>query len=66
MPLVPDTDGGGVDDGEQVIDNGTIPTDPEDDFMFDDTDGDGLSDYAEINIHETDPDNPDTDDDCWQ
>jgi len=40
-PTVADTDGDGLDDGEEVNEYGTDPTDP-------DTDGDGLSDGEEV------------------
>ncbi len=67
-PLNPDTDGGGLDDGEEDIDfNGHFdpntekdPLDPSDDR--DDSDGDGLSDPKEYWIG-TDPWDRDTDDD---
>jgi hypothetical protein len=55
-PSNPDTDGDGLNDGDEINVHGTDP-------LRADTDGDGLSDGAEINIHETDPLNPDTDGD---
>lgn len=59
-PRNPDTDAGGVIDGEEV-EQGTNPRDvPEDDPL--DTDGDGLKDRDEKNIWKTDPLKPDTDD----
>ncbi len=58
-PRNPDTDAGGVIDGEEV-EQGTNPRDvPEDDPL--DSDGDGLKDRDEINVWKTDPLNPDTD-----
>ncbi len=57
-PHNPDTDGGGVKDGEEVK-RATNPLDPIDDPI--DTDGDGLPDKDEINVYHTDPNNPDTD-----
>jgi len=58
-PRNPDTDAGGVIDGEEVM-AGTNPRDvPADDPL--DSDGDGLMDRAEINVWNTDPYNPDTD-----
>jgi len=47
-----------VNDGDEVLKNGTDPLAPKDDK---DTDGDGLSDFEEINVYGTDPLNPDTD-----
>lgn len=58
-PHNPDTDGGGVPDGVEVLDRQTNPLDPKDDYL--DTDGDGLSDYDEINKYKTDPNLYDTD-----
>lgn len=73
-----DTDGDGLQDGEEVNTYGTDPTsaDTDGDGLRDaieirrgtnpteaDTDGDGLSDGAEVNEYDTDPTDPDTDDD---
>ncbi|MBQ7155732.1 MAG: VWA domain-containing protein [Synergistaceae bacterium] len=66
-PLAKDTDGNGVNDGDEDPDDdgltniqegnaGTSMTNP-------DTDYDGLSDYDELNTYRTDPLNPDTDGD---
>ncbi|MCL2047487.1 MAG: VWA domain-containing protein [Defluviitaleaceae bacterium] len=66
-PLLWDSVGDGVSDGEQDSDGdgltnyeefilGTNPHSP-------DTDGDGLTDYEEVHIYGTDPLNPDTDGD---
>ncbi|MDD5223772.1 MAG: MopE-related protein [bacterium] len=55
-PLNPDTDGDGLEDGEEVH---TYHTDP----RSVDTDGDGLSDSDEVNISGTDPLLLDTDGD---
>ena len=55
-PLDPDTDGDGIDDGEELFDLGTDPTDS-------DTDGDGLDDGDEVAIHQTNPIEADTDGD---
>ncbi|MCC7197648.1 S-layer homology domain-containing protein, partial [Candidatus Peregrinibacteria bacterium] len=54
----PDTDKGGVSDGDEVLIKNTNPLKPQDDK---DTDGDRLSDFDEINVYTTDPFNPDTD-----
>ncbi|WP_438017691.1 DUF3344 domain-containing protein [Sorangium sp. So ce315] len=68
-PINPDTDGGGVSDGNEdtnldgAIDAGEgDPNDPADDVPPVDTDGDGLSDALEETIG-TDPDDADSDDD---
>jgi len=67
-PLLADTDGDGLNDGDEVAGAGSRPpTDP----LNPDTDGDGLSDLAESNTGVwvsaadpgTDPTNPDTDGD---
>lgn len=55
-PSNPDTDGDGLDDGDEVKVHMTDPLNP-------DTDGDGLSDGDEVNVYGTDPLNPDTDGD---
>ncbi|HLG26002.1 MAG TPA: S-layer homology domain-containing protein, partial [Candidatus Gracilibacteria bacterium] len=57
-PFNPDTDNGGVRDGDEVK-KATNPLDPIDDPV--DTDGDGLTDKAETNVFKTDPNDPDTD-----
>ena len=69
-PLVPDSDGGGIDDGaEDANHNGAVdvgeldPEDPSDDGTPPtDTDGDGLTD-AEEALAGTDPNNSDSDND---
>ncbi|WP_440988214.1 DUF7343 domain-containing protein [Haloarchaeobius baliensis] len=53
---VADTDGDGLDDGDEVNVHETDPTTP-------DTDGDGLDDGREVNDLDTDPNAADTDDD---
>ncbi|MCK4389375.1 MAG: DUF5011 domain-containing protein, partial [Desulfobacterales bacterium] len=55
-PDVADTDGDGLNDGEEVHTYGTDPNSL-------DSDGDGLEDGEEITVYNTDPSNPDTDDD---
>ena len=62
-PVIADTDGDGLMDGEEDANrNGRL--DPgETDPNNPDTDGDGLSDYDEIHIHHTDPSKRDTDGD---
>ena len=52
-PSVPDTDGDGLNDQQEVL-IGTNPLNP-------DTDGDGLTDGQEVLVHFTNPLNPDTD-----
>jgi hypothetical protein len=54
QPDNPDTDGDGLNDGQEVNQYGTSPTQQ-------DTDGDTLTDGAEVNEHGTSPTNPDTD-----
>jgi hypothetical protein len=54
-PAVPDTDGDGIRDGDEVNVTGTIPTDA-------DSDDDGINDGIERNTN-TDPLSPDTDGD---
>lgn len=51
-----DTDGDGLDDGEEVNEHDTDPT-------ASDTDDDGLEDGEEVDEHNTDPTDSDTDDD---
>jgi MYXO-CTERM domain-containing protein len=76
-PVIADTDGDGLIDGDEVDARGTDPTNPDtdgdglrdgeevDDASTDptnpDSDGDRLDDGDEVNIHGTDPNNPDTD-----
>jgi outer membrane protein OmpA-like peptidoglycan-associated protein/opacity protein-like surface antigen len=55
-PDNPDTDGDGLNDGEEVRIYFTNPLNP-------DTDGDGLSDGDEVRLHKTDPNKADTDGD---
>lgn len=55
-PKNPDTDGDGLNDGEEFL---TYKTDP----LKVDTDGDGLSDYAEVKTYKTNPLVVDTDGD---
>lgn len=55
-PRNPDTDGDGINDGDEVRIYGTNPLMP-------DTDLDGITDYDEIFKYKTDPLNPDTDGD---
>jgi len=64
-PTDPDTDNGGVDDGTEVLEDGTDPLDPSDDGGItpdDDRDDDGLTNDEEDELG-TDPDNPDSDGD---
>ncbi|PHQ40521.1 hypothetical protein DJ69_00690 [Halorubrum persicum] len=53
-----DSDGDGLDDGEEINRHGTDPNSA-------DTDGDGLADGEEINQYGTDPNSADTDDDGY-
>ncbi|AGB17330.1 hypothetical protein Halru_2755 [Halovivax ruber XH-70] len=53
-PFSADTDGDGLDDGEEVDEYGTDP-------LVADTDGDGLADGVEVTTHGTDPLVADTD-----
>ena len=55
-PKNPDTDGDGLNDGEEHIGLHTNP-------LVKDTDDDGLDDFAEVKTHNTDPFKQDTDDD---
>jgi len=57
-PNLSDSDGDGLDDGDEVITHTTDPTDP-------DTDDDGLTDGDEIDVHGTVPTDPDSDDDGY-
>ena len=52
--ILRDSDGDGLDDGEEYFEEGTDPLDP-------DSDDDGLSDGDEVHEHQTDPLRPDTD-----
>ena len=61
-PSNPDTDGGGIPDGEEVFDYGTNPLDGADDATAVDSDSDGLTDAVEATLG-TDPQNPDSDSD---
>lgn len=63
-PNAADTDGGGVSDGDEVLNRGTDPLDPSDDACVkpDDCDGDGLTDSQEVALG-TDPTKADTDGD---
>ncbi len=78
-PRNPDTDGDGLNDGQEVKEYNTDPKNPDsdNDGLKDgeevwnyktnpnkaDTDDDGLIDYDEVMTHKTDPLNPDTDGD---
>ncbi|MCF6238108.1 MAG: hypothetical protein L3J79_04725, partial [Candidatus Marinimicrobia bacterium] len=55
-PNVADSDGDGLNDGEEVNTYGLDPTNA-------DSDGDGLSDGDEVNVHGSDPTKADSDDD---
>ena len=55
-PDIPDTDGDGLLDGEEVNQYGTDPLNP-------DSDNDGLPDGDEVNDHNSAPNNPDSDGD---
>jgi hypothetical protein len=61
-PLKADTDGGGIDDGQEVLADDTNPRDPDDDILFD-SDGDGLADTFENDFDCLDFLNPDSDGD---
>ena len=56
-PLLPDTDGDGLSDGQEVKNRLGNP-------LCLDTDKDGLNDFVEF-LNGTDPYNPDTDNDGW-
>lgn len=64
-PLDPDSDGGGVTDGQEVFYKGLAdPLSSWDDELIKDTDGDGLSDMEENGTgYDTEWDDPDTDSD---
>jgi hypothetical protein len=55
-PTIPDTDGDGLSDGDEVNVYGSDPLNP-------DTDGDGLLDGEEVHVYGTDPTKADTDGD---
>lgn len=57
-PHNPDTDGDGLDDGDEIYEHMTDP-------LNTDTDDDGLSDGDEVHVYGTDPNNPDTDGDLF-
>jgi hypothetical protein len=57
-PLVADTDGDGLTDGQEIVTYATDPTRA-------DSDGDGLDDEAELITHLTDPWDVDSDDDSY-
>ena len=57
-PVLADTDGDGLDDGDEVNTHGTSPTNA-------DSDGDTLSDGDEVNTHGTNPALADTDEDGY-
>jgi len=57
-PLLPDTDGDMLIDGDEVNIYGTDPN-------VADTDVDGLNDFDELTVHGTDPTDPDSDNDGW-
>jgi hypothetical protein len=60
-PENPDTDGGGLGDGEEMYNFGTDPLDASDDVTYTlDTDADGIRDYQEV-WYGTDPTLADTD-----
>ncbi len=58
FPNNKDSDGDGLEDGQEANDLGTDPANT-------DSDGDGLADGAEVNNHGTDPAKADTDDDTF-
>lgn len=55
-PFDPDTDGDGLEDGQELYEFNTDP-------LVADTDGDGLSDGDEVLVYDTDPLIPDSDED---
>jgi uncharacterized membrane protein YgcG len=55
-PHLADTDGDGLDDGEEVLVHDTDP-------LWADSDRDGLTDFDEVNAHGTDPTYEDSDED---
>jgi hypothetical protein len=57
-PLLPDTDGDMLIDGDEVNIYGTDPN-------VADTDVDGLNDFDELTVYGTDPTDPDSDNDGW-
>lgn len=57
-PHNPDTEGDGLNDGEEIYEHMTDPFNP-------DTDDDGLSDGDEVHVYGTDPNNADTDGDLF-
>ena len=57
-PQNPDTDGDGLNDGDEIYENMTDPFSP-------DTDDDGVSDGDEVNVYGTDTNNADTDGDLF-
>ncbi len=58
-PIMADTDGDLLTDGDEIKKHLTSP-------LLKDTDADGLNDGEEINTHKTDPNNPDTDGDTYK
>lgn len=63
-PLDPDTDGGGVNDGDELFHSPAYdPLEPFDDVYMKDSDGDGLTDSFENDTLGTKWDDPDTDSD---
>ncbi len=66
-PLLKDTDGNGIPDGEEDSDGDRLSNAEEEEYgtnpIFTDTDFDGLSDYSELMIYKTLPMDADTDQD---
>jgi formylglycine-generating enzyme required for sulfatase activity len=62
-PTVPDTDGDGTSDGDEVHVFDSDPKDGDSDPLAADSDGDGLSDGDEVNTHHTNPNDRDSDND---
>ena len=67
-PLVKDTDGNGIEDGDEDADQDGLTNLEEaavysTNMIIADTDHDGLSDYEEVNTYKTDPLKADTDED---